>query len=195
MSAVVYCQDSDKARSERERSYDAHISYLGAIKDRIRFAGPLATTDGARGQGDESLFGSLFVMDEPPSVAHALMRADPYVQSGVWQSVSVFQAVESFGRWLSAGVPQTAGRLYASLARDGDADLVAREAALFGARLRPRADVVPATSWSAAAIFTATSLPEARAMVIQDSAEEDRGIHVWAVPISVGTWIRTIRST
>src|ERR1700679_336257 len=104
MSAVIYCRDSSKARSERERSYDAHIRYLGAIKDRIRFAGPLATADGARGQGDESLIGSLFVMDEPPSEAHELMRADPYVQGGVWESVSVFQAVESFGRWTSSSV-------------------------------------------------------------------------------------------
>jgi len=193
MPAVIYCEDSNKARLERERSYDVHIHYLGTIKDRIRFAGPLATADGARGQGDENLIGSLFVMDEPPSVAHALMEADPYVQNGVWQSVSVFQAVDSFGRWISTQPPQTADPLYAALAREGDAGLVAPEVTLFGAKLRPRVNAVSATNWTAAAIFAAASLLEARSMVVQNSADGDRGIEIWAVPISVGSWIRTMR--
>ncbi len=196
MPAVVYCQDSSKARSERERSYDAHIRYLSTIKDRIRFAGPLAAIDGARGQGDENLIGSLFIIDEPPSVAQELMRADPYVQSGVWQSVAVFQAVDPFGRWISAEAPQQSpGPLYASLAREGEANLVAGEVALFGAKLRAGTtgrDLAPAVSWSAVAIFAAASLPQARSLAVRNSADADRGIETWAIPISVGTWLRRV---
>jgi uncharacterized protein YciI len=197
MLSVIYCKDSSKARSGRERSYDIHIRYLGTIKHRIRFGGPLATADGARGQGDENLIGSLFVIEEPPSVARELMQADPYVLGGVWESVSVYQTLEVFGRWTSAEAAKTVGPLYISLAREGNADLLAREIALFGAKLRAETiqpAVAPATTWSAAAIFAAPSLPEARTMVAQNPADSDRGVETWAVPISVGTWIQARQS-
>jgi len=195
MLSVIYCQDASNARSKRERAYDIHIRYLGTIKDRIRFAGPLATADGARGQGDENLIGSLFIMDEPPSVARELMQADPYVLAGVWQGISVFQAHEVFGRWTSAEAARTDGSLYLTLARGGDANLVAREIALFGAKLQAETqpDALPATAWSAAAIFAAPSLPAARSMLAQNPTDGDRGIETWAVPISVGTWIHAKR--
>jgi uncharacterized protein YciI len=198
MLTVIYCKDSSKAGAERERSYDSHIRYLGTIKDRIRFAGPLATADGARGQGDENLVGSLFVMDEPTSVARGLMQADPYVLSGVWQSVSVFEAIDVFGRWTSAEASKTAGPFFISLSRKGDADLVSREVALFGATLRTETaqpEVAPGMTWKAVAIFAAASLPEASSMVMQSSVVGDQGVETWAVPISVGSWIHTMRSS
>jgi len=197
MLTVIYCEDSSTAGSERERSYDSHIQYLSSIKDRIRFAGPLATADGARGQGDENLVGSLFVMDEPTSMARELMRADPYVLNGVWQSVSVFEAIGTFGRWTSTEAPKTAGPFYISLARRDDADLVAREIALFGAKLRTETAqpaITPGIAWRAVAIFAAASLPEARGLVVKRSVG-DQGAQTWAVPISVGSWIHTMRSS
>jgi uncharacterized protein YciI len=198
MPAVVFCQDSEKARFERERSYDAHIQYLRAIRERILFAGPLATTDGARAQGDESLVGSLFAVDESASTTAELMQGDPYVLNGVWDRVSVFQAAEAFGQWVVEGPSKAPGGLYAALAQRGGPPLIASELALFGARLRPEPERKPdhraeGTTWSAVAIFSAKSLVEARSMLARDADEPERLMEVWALPIAVGTWIRAVQ--
>ena len=199
MPTVVHCRDSSKAKSERERSYDVHIEYLRTLKSRIRFAGPLATADGARAQGDENLVGSLFVIDEPPAVALDLMQSDPYVKSGVWDAVSVFQALKTYGSWL-AGVPLTPmGRLYAALSRvAGSPPLVAASAVLFAAELQPQ-EILPgkggSSIWRACAIFSAASLNDARSMLAQDTEYQARQIDCWSLPISVGTWIRPLQAT
>jgi uncharacterized protein YciI len=195
MPTVVHCQDSSKARSERERSYDAHIQYLRTLKDRIRFAGPLATADGARAQGDENLVGSLFVIDEPASVTFELMQGDPYVKSGVWDRLSVFHALKAHGPWPS-GVPlKPQGRLYAALASRAAPFAVAASALLFGAELETR-QMWPADMrseiWRAVAIFSANTLNEARSMLVQDSEDSTGRVDSWSLPIVVGTWTRPL---
>jgi uncharacterized protein YciI len=197
MPTVVHCQDSSKARFERERSYDAHIEYLRTIMDRIRFAGPLARADGARAQGDESLVGSLFVIDEPASVTFELMQSDPYVKSGVWDRVSVFQALQAYGPWPS-GVPQKPrGRLYAATAVVAGPPVVTAPAILFGADLQPRPLCPGETgsgTWRAVAIFSASSLDEARSLLVKDTEAHTRQAESWALPIAVGTWTRTAQT-
>jgi uncharacterized protein YciI len=195
MPAVVHCQDSSKARSERERSYDAHIRYLRTLEDRILFAGPLATADGARAQGDENLVGSLFVIDEPASVTFELMQGDPYVKSGVWDRLSVFQAVKAYGPWPS-GVPlKPPGGLYAALVSRAAPPAVAAPAVLFGAELEPRqtwSAKLPSEIWRAVAIFSANTLEEARSMLVQDTEDGTRRVDCWSLPIFVGTWTRPV---
>jgi uncharacterized protein YciI len=198
MSTVVYCQDSTKASSEREASYDAHIRYLRTLKDRIRFAGPLATADGARAQGDESVVGSLFVIDEPPSVTYDLVQGDPYVQQGVWEGVSLFQPVRAFGPWASAQPMMPPGRLYLALSSQGGARLVTPELALFGAELESRPmphGGVRAAIWRAVAIFSAASLREARSMLVKSSDDRAGQVATWALPIAVGTWTRPVQGS
>lgn len=197
MATVVHCVDSIKAKSERERSYDAHIQYLRAHKDRICFAGPLATADGARVQGDENLVGSLFVVDEPPSVTLELMQGDPYVHSGVWNRMAVFLAVKTYGRWPSREPRRPPGQLYAALALDAGPLLAASQAVLFGAELEPRPMSAGAGSsvWRTVVIFSANSLQEARSMLAQDSEGPTRQVESWSLPIAVGTWTRPVPST
>jgi uncharacterized protein YciI len=196
MPTVVHCHDSSQARSERERSYDAHIQYLRTLKDRIRFAGPLATADDARAQGDERLVGSLFVIDEPPSVTFELMQSDPYVKSGVWDRVSVFQAVKAYGLWPTALPLKPLGRLYTALASAAGPPLVAAPAVLFGAELELRemrpGETVSAM-WHAVAIFSANSLEEARSLLVQDTENRTRQVDSWSIPIAVGTWTRPVQ--
>jgi uncharacterized protein YciI len=197
MPTVVHCQDSSNARSGRERSYDAHIEYLRTIKDRIRFAGPLARADGARAQGDESLVGSLFVIDETASVTFELLQSDPYVISGVWDRVTVFQALQTYGPW-PCGVPQKPqGHLYAALAGVAGPPLVAAPAILFGADLQPQ-ELRPGEAgsgiWCAVSIFSAGSLDEARTLLVRDSEAHARQVECWALPIAVGTWTRTAQA-
>jgi len=198
MPTVVHCQDSSKARSERERSYDAHIQYLRTLQDRIRFAGPLATADGARAQGDENLAGSLFVIDESPSVTFELIRSDPYVKSGVWDRVSVFQALKVYGLWPSTVSLKPPGPLYTMLASVATPPpLATASAVLFGAELEPRQmwpREVDASIWRAVAIFSANSLQEARSMLVQDTENRTRQVNTWSLPIAVGTWTRPARA-
>jgi len=196
MPTVVHCQDSSKARSERERWYDAHIQYLRTLKDRIRFAGPLATADGARAQGDENLVGSLFVIDEPASVTFELMQGDPYVKSGVWDRLLVFQAIKAYGPWPSGVALKPLDRLYAALAFAAGPPLVAAPAVLFGAELEPRQmrpGELGSAIWRAVAIFSASSLDEARSMLVQDTEDRTRQVDSWSVPIAVGTWTRPVQ--
>jgi uncharacterized protein YciI len=199
MPSVVYCRDSSKARSERERSYNIHIEYLRTLKSRIRFAGPLATADDARPQGDGNLVGSLFVIDEPPSLAFKLMQGDPYVSSGVWDGVSVFQAVKEYGCW-PLGVPllKPPRRFYAALTHVAGPPLVVASAVLFGAELQPR-EILPAqvgsASWHAVAIFCAESLDEARSMLVREAEYQTRQISCWSLPIAVGSWIQPPQPT
>jgi hypothetical protein len=166
--------------------------------DRIRFAGPLATADGARVQGDEHLVGSLFVIDEPASVAFDLMQSDPYVESGVWDRVSVFQAVKSYGPWPSGMPLKPSGRLYAALASAAGAPLAPAPAVLFGAELQPR-PMRPGEAgtaiWRAVAIFSASSLEEARSMLVPDTENPaGRVVDSWSLPLAVGTWTRPVQS-
>jgi uncharacterized protein YciI len=189
--SIVHCEDSRNAASERDRSYDPHIQYLGTLKDRIRFAGPLATADGARGRGDEKLVGSLFVLDVSPSVALELMRSDPYLKSGVWQHISVFQAVASYGPWPSGVSVKPQGRIYATLASSAAPPLVATASVLFGAQLETRTgrlEQMGASTWRALAIFSATSLEDARSLLVEPAANGTTPVTCWSIPITVGTW-------
>jgi uncharacterized protein YciI len=197
MPTVVHCLDSSKAAFERERSYDAHIEYLHRLKNCIRFAGPLATVDNARGKGGDSLVGSLFVIDEPPSVTFDLMQGDPYVTSGVWSRVSVFQPVKAYGSWLSTALPKPAGRLYAALAATPQSPIAAAQAVLFGAELEPRQMPGEAGSaiWRAVAIFSANSLAEARSLLVRDAADRAPPIDTWSIPITVGTWVVSVQAS
>jgi uncharacterized protein YciI len=197
MPSVVHCEDSSNARSERERSYDAHIEYLRTLRDRICFAGPLATADGARAQGDENLVGSLFVIDEPVSITLELMQGDPYVKSGVWRRVSVFEPVKVHGPWTSGISVKPSGRLYAALASAAGTPLIVAPAVLFGAELLPRQMLgeVASSIWRAVAIFSASSLTEARSRLVQETGDRTRLIDSWSLPISVGTWTRPVHAT
>lgn len=193
MSTVVHCRDSSRARSERERSYDVHIEYLRALKNRIRFAGPLARADGARVRGDESLVGSLFVLDEPATVAFELMQSDPYAKAGVWDRVSVFQALKAYGPWPSGVSVNAPYRLYAALTSVAGPPPVAASAVLFGAELEPRPmrpGEVGSPICRAVAIFSARSLAEASSMLVQGTEDRTREVDCWALPIAVGTWTR-----
>ena len=190
MPTVVHCVDSSTAKTERERSYDAHMEHLRTVLRSICFAGPLATADDARVKGDENLVGSLFVIDEPPTVTFELIQRDPYVTSGVWGRVSVFQTVNEFGPW-STGVPRSpTRRLYAALASFSASPVAVGEAVLFGAELQTRHSHGPpdTAQWRAVGIFSANSLSEARSMLEIYADDRLSKIESWALPIAVGNW-------
>ena len=190
MPTVVHCLDSNSARVERERSYDAHIMHLRTLIERICFAGPLAIADDARVRGDENLVGSLFVFDASPTETFGLVQRDPYLASGVWERVSVFQTIHESGPWTTGLFARPSGSLYAGLASFPTPRIASKESTLFHSELLVRhsgggADAIPRRYVS---IFTANSLSEARSTMQPDAHDRLSRIEIWALPIAVGTW-------
>ena len=61
-----------------------HRAYLAAAAERIAFAGPLLSDDGA------AMVGSLLVMDFPDrEAARAWLAAEPFTRAGLYASTSL----------------------------------------------------------------------------------------------------------
>lgn len=68
----------------RLRVRPEHKAYLGAVADRIAFAGPFTHDDG------QTMLGSLLVIDFPTrEAAHAWLAAEPFTQAGLYASTMV----------------------------------------------------------------------------------------------------------
>lgn len=68
----------------RLRMRPEHKAYLGAVADRIAFAGPLTADDG------ETMIGSLLAIDfESRDAAHAWLAGEPFTKAGLYASASV----------------------------------------------------------------------------------------------------------
>lgn len=61
-----------------------HKAYLGAVADRIAFAGPFTTDDG------QTMLGSLLAIDfDSRDAAHAWLANEPFTKAGLYASTSV----------------------------------------------------------------------------------------------------------
>jgi uncharacterized protein YciI len=84
----------------RQRVRSEHMAYLGAMAERIAFAGPLTKDDG------QEMLGSLLVIDFPSrDAAHEWMTNEPFGKAGLYASSTVHAFVN---RWpQEAGFPGT----------------------------------------------------------------------------------------
>ncbi len=68
----------------RQRVRPAHKDYLGAVAERIAFAGPFTHDDG------QTMLGSLLVIDFPSrDAAHAWLAAEPFTLAGLYASTTI----------------------------------------------------------------------------------------------------------
>jgi hypothetical protein len=68
----------------RQQVRPAHKAYLGAVAERIAFAGPLVHDDG------QTMLGSLLVIDFPDrAAAHAWLADEPFTRAGLYASTTV----------------------------------------------------------------------------------------------------------
>ncbi len=94
MHFVIYCSDGENGDALRTENYDAHIAHLGRVKDQIMLGGPCPAGDGEARQA------SMMVVDaDDAHAARALVEADPFYKSGVWDSVIVRQFNAVAGKW------------------------------------------------------------------------------------------------
>lgn len=91
MYYAIVSQDIDNSLSLRKTARPAHIARLNALKDagRLLVAGPNPAVD-SEDPGEAGFTGSL-VIAEFPSLqdAQAWADKDPYIEAGVYASVSV----------------------------------------------------------------------------------------------------------
>ncbi|AOY94964.1 hypothetical protein BKK79_24265 [Cupriavidus sp. USMAA2-4] len=84
MLFVFHLLDKPGAAELRLSVRPEHRAYLAAAAERIAFAGPLLSDDGA------AMVGSLLVMDFPDrEAARAWLAAEPFTRAGLYASTSL----------------------------------------------------------------------------------------------------------
>ncbi|MBU7575771.1 MAG: YciI family protein [Hydrogenophaga sp.] len=84
MIFVFHLLDRPGAAALREAMRPSHKAYLARVADRIAFAGPLTSDDGA------AMVGSLLAIDfENREEAARWQRNEPFTQAGLYASASV----------------------------------------------------------------------------------------------------------
>lgn len=76
--------DKPNASELRQRVRPEHKAYLATVADRMAFAGPLTSDDGA------TMIGSLLAIDfDSREAANAWLANEPFTKAGLYASVSV----------------------------------------------------------------------------------------------------------
>ncbi|WP_404295855.1 YciI family protein [Halomonas sp.] len=84
MIFVFHLLDKPDSQALRQRLRPEHKAYLGAVVDRIAFAGPLLTDDGA------DMIGSLLAIDfDSREAAVEWLAAEPFTRAGLYASVMI----------------------------------------------------------------------------------------------------------
>jgi len=81
----IHCVDkTDEGLALRKANRPAHLEYLEANIDKVKFAGPTLTDDG------QTPTGSLILIEAADrSEAEAFAAGDPYAKAGVFESVTI----------------------------------------------------------------------------------------------------------
>jgi uncharacterized protein YciI len=104
----VICRDasSGNAAALRRDHLEGHLAHVEAHWQRYVTAGPI------RNPGEEALSGSVFlVLAKDKADAEALMAGDPYVSSGLYGSMDVFEFTNSIGRFMGGKIWQDAASI------------------------------------------------------------------------------------
>lgn len=98
MIFVFQLIDRPNAQELRARMRPEHKTYLGAVADRIAFAGPLVADDGT------TMLGSLLAIDFPDrEAAHQWLSQEPFTRAGLYASTSIHAFVNLWAQ--KAGFP------------------------------------------------------------------------------------------
>ena len=100
MIYIFHLLDKPGASELRQRIRPLHKDYLGAVADRIAFAGPLLADDG------QTMVGSLLAIDFPDrEAARAWLAQEPFTQAGVYAGSTVHAFANLWPQ--KAGFPST----------------------------------------------------------------------------------------
>lgn len=100
MIYIFHLLDKPGASELRQHIRPQHKDYLGAVADRIAFAGPLLADDG------QTMVGSLLAIDFPDrEAARAWLAQEPFTQAGVYAGSTVHAFANLWPQ--KAGFPST----------------------------------------------------------------------------------------
>lgn len=98
MIHILHLLDKPASGELRQRVRPEHKAYLGAVADRIAFAGPLLADDG------QTMVGSLLAIDfDSREAAHDWLAAEPFTRAGLYAATSIYPFVNLWPQ--KAGFP------------------------------------------------------------------------------------------
>ena len=84
MLFAIYYVDKPNHGEVRAANRQAHLDYIGTMKDQVFAAGPTISDDGAQ------MTGSVIIMDfAGRAEAEAFTENDPYVKAGLFERIEV----------------------------------------------------------------------------------------------------------
>jgi len=84
MLFVITCNDKPGGADLRKETRPAHLEYLKATLDHIKYAGPMLADDG------ESVLGSLLIVEfDDKAGAEDFAANDPYAKAGLFASTQI----------------------------------------------------------------------------------------------------------
>lgn len=94
-SFMFTCLDGPKTPPLRAKHLFGHLDHIEANNEHYRVAGPM------RRSPDSDIFGSFFIVAaDSEEDAWALMKGDPYISSGMFESITVNHFIPACGALL-----------------------------------------------------------------------------------------------
>ena len=105
---LVLAYDGEGSAEIRDRELDGHLAYVEKHCDRYLTCGPM------NNPGDPALIGSFFlVAADTEQAARNFLAGDPYVASGMYQTITVHEVTVAAGRWLGGVIWESADAIRA----------------------------------------------------------------------------------
>lgn len=115
---LVICRDGPGSVEPRKTHLKGHLDHVEANWQRYVTAGPI------REPGGEALVGSVFlVLADSLSEAEALMAGDPYITSGMYESIDYVELTNSIGRFIGGKIWESADAIAHRAAGGPPADM------------------------------------------------------------------------
>ncbi len=105
---LVLAYDGEGSATTRDRELDGHLEYVEKHCDRYLTCGPMRNPD------ETELIGSFFlVVAEDEQDARDFVGGDPYVKSGMYETVTVHEVTVAGGRWMGGVIWESADAIRA----------------------------------------------------------------------------------
>ena len=100
---LVICRDGENSAQKRTQFLKGHLDHVEKNWEKYVTAGPV------RIPGSEPLVGSVFlVLADTLNEAKALMEGDPYIASGMYETIEYLEFTNSVGRFIGGKIWESA---------------------------------------------------------------------------------------
>ena len=100
---LVLAYDGEGSAATRDTELDGHLEYVEKHCDRYLTCGPMRHPD------ETELMGSFFlIVAEDEQDARDFLAGDPYMASGMYETVKVHEVTAAGGRWMGGVIWESA---------------------------------------------------------------------------------------